>query len=58
MLLTTGPVESFPAACEKLRCYTRRWGIEVYHRTSKSGCQIEQRQLRAADSIRIRAGRG
>ncbi len=51
MLLTTCPVDSFQAACEKLRWYTRRWGIEVYHRTLKSGCQIEQRQLGTADSI-------
>jgi len=51
MLLTTCPVESFEAACEKLRWYTLRWGIEVYHRTLKSGCQIEQRQLGAADRI-------
>jgi hypothetical protein len=51
MLLTTGPVESFAAACEKLHWYTGRWGIEVYHRTLKSGCQIEHRQLGAADRI-------
>lgn len=51
MLLTTCPVESFEAACEKLRWYTLRWGIEVYHRTLKSGCRIERRQLGAADRI-------
>jgi len=51
MLLTTCPVESFEAACEKLRWYTLRWGIEVYHRTLKSGCQIEERQLGVADRI-------
>ena len=28
-----------------------RWGIEVYHRTLKSGCQIERRQLGAADRL-------
>ena len=51
MLLTTCPVESFEAACEKLHWYTFRWGIEVYHRTLKSGCRIEQRQLGAAERI-------
>ena len=51
MLLTTGPVESFAAACQKLPWYTLRWGIEVYHRTLKSGCQIERRQLGGADRI-------
>ncbi len=51
MLLTTCPVDSFAAACEKLRWYTLRWGIEVYHRTLKSGCRIEQRQLGTAERI-------
>ncbi len=51
MLLTTCPVDSFEGACEKLRWYTRRWGIEVYHRTLKSGCRIEQRQLGTGASI-------
>lgn len=51
MLLTTCAVESFAQAVEKLAWYTQRWGIEVYHRTLKSGCRIEQRQLGAADRI-------
>lgn len=51
MLLTTCEVESFAAAIEKLAWYTQRWGIEVYHRTLKSGCQIETRQLGNAERI-------
>ena len=51
MLLTTCPVERFAGACEKLHWYTLRWGIEVYHRTLKSGCQIEQRQLGTAERL-------
>jgi len=51
MLLTTCPVESFADACEKVSWYTLRWGIEVYHRTLKSGCKIEQRQLGTAERI-------
>lgn len=51
MLLTTCAVERFEQAVEKLAWYTQRWGIEVYHRTLKSGCRIEQRQLGAADRI-------
>ena len=38
-------------AIEKLMWYARRWGIEVLHRTLKSGCRIEQRQLGQADRI-------
>jgi hypothetical protein len=51
MLLTTCEIDSFVAAIEKLAWYTQRWGIEVYHRTLKSGCQIETRQLGSADRI-------
>jgi len=51
MLLTTCPVLDFDQAVEKLGWYAKRWGIEVYHRTLKSGCKIEQRQLGAADRI-------
>jgi hypothetical protein len=51
MLLTTCTVTTFDEATEKIRWYTKRWGIEIYHRTLKSGCQIEQRQLGDADSI-------
>lgn len=51
MLLTTVPVEDFAGAQGKLDWYARRWGIEVYHRTLKSGCRIEQRQLGSADRL-------
>ena len=45
MLLTTQPVTTADDALERLAWYTRRWGIEVYHKTLKSGCRIEERQL-------------
>ena len=51
MLLTTVPVTSFEQATEKLIWYARRWGIEVLHRTLKSGCRIEKRQFGQADRI-------
>ena len=51
MLLTTVPVTSFEQATEKLMWYARRWGIEVLHRTLKSGCRIEKRQFGQADRI-------
>ena len=50
-LLTTLPVENFEQAVEKLKWYAMRWGIEVFHRTLKSGCKIEERQLGYADRI-------
>lgn len=51
MLLTTIEVDSFEQALEKIAWYTKRWGIEVYHRTLKSGCKIEARQLGSAERI-------
>lgn len=51
MLLTTCPVGSFTDAIEKIDWYTKRWCIEIYHRTLKSGCKIEERQLGTAERI-------
>lgn len=51
MLLTSLPVQSFEEAVEKLHWYTKRWGIEIFHKTLKSGCKVEERQLGSADSI-------
>jgi hypothetical protein len=50
-LLTTLPVQDFEQAAEKVQWYTQRWGIEVFHRTLKSGCRIEDRQLGDADRL-------
>lgn len=51
MLLTTVPVSTFEEAIEKLAWYTIRWGIEIFHKTLKSGCKVEERQLGHADRI-------
>ncbi len=51
LLLTNVPVESEEAAVERVEWYRLRFQIEVYHRTLKSGCKIEQRQLGNADRI-------
>jgi hypothetical protein len=51
MLLTTCSVTTFDDATARLAWYTKRWGIEIYHKTLKSGCQIEERQLGDADTI-------
>ena len=51
MLLTTCKVATVADAVEKVDWYKLRWGIEVYHRTLKSGCKIEERQLGQADRI-------
>jgi len=51
MLLTTVPTETLEQAHERLAWYATRWQIEVYHRTLKSGCRIEERQLGSAQRL-------
>jgi len=51
MLLTTAPVENFADAQKRVEWYAARWGIEVYHRTLKSGCRIKTRQLQNAQHL-------
>jgi len=52
MLLTTVPTHTFDEACSRIEWYCRRWGIEIYHRTLKSGCRIEDRQFGSAKSLK------
>lgn len=51
LLLTTVPVEDFSQACERLSWYAVRWSIEIFHRTLKSGCRIEDRRLAEAGNL-------
>ena len=51
LLLTTVEVDDFESACKRIEWYTRRWGIEVFHRTLKSGSKIEERQLATIDRL-------
>jgi hypothetical protein len=56
LLLTTIELKSAEGAIEKLHWYEKRWGIEVYHKTLKSGCRIEDRQLGEADRLEVCLG--
>ena len=51
MLWSTLAVATAEQAWEKVHWYKRRWGIEDFHRTLKSGCRIEDRQLTTADRL-------
>jgi hypothetical protein len=51
LLLTTVPIEDFTQACERLSWYAVRWGIEIFHRTLKSGTRIEDRRLADAGNL-------
>ena len=48
LLLTTVPVLTLEDAWERVGWYRYRWRIERYHLVLKSGCRIEERQLRTA----------
>ena len=52
MLLTTIETSTFEQACKRVEWYTKRWGIEIFHRTLKSGCRIEDRRLRDIDRLK------
>ncbi len=51
LLLTDLPVTCFDDARECVRLYSLRWLIERYHYVLKSGCGIEDSQLRSADAL-------
>jgi hypothetical protein len=51
LLLTTCPVGSAEQALQCVGWYACRWGIEVWHKILKSGCQIEARQLESAERL-------
>lgn len=52
LLLTTCAVTTPEDAATIVAHYACRWGIEVWHKILKSGCQIEARQLETADRLR------
>jgi hypothetical protein len=51
LLLTTLEINTAADALRYLEWYACRWGIEVWHKVLKSGCQIEARELRTADRL-------
>ncbi len=51
MLLTTLPTRTAFDALTRLEWYSKRWGIEVFHRILKSGCNTERRQLATLDRL-------
>jgi len=51
VLLTNLPVTDFEAAAEKIRWYSRRWGIETWHKVLKSGCRVEDCLLETGERL-------
>lgn len=52
MLLASWPVETEAAAREAVHWYSRRWCIERFHYTLKSGCQLEKLQFESIDAVK------
>jgi len=50
-LITNLPVLSFDEAAQKIDWYTKRWRIEDFHYTLKSGCAIEKRQASSGEKL-------
>jgi hypothetical protein len=52
LLLTSVEVTTLAAAQRIIALYLRRWDIEVYHRVLKTGCRVEQMQLKDPQAVR------
>ena len=53
ILLTDLDCSDFDKAREVLELYLCRWEIEVFHRVLKTGCRIEELQLRTSEPIKL-----
>ena len=51
VLATSLPVTDFATACRVLKLYLARWDIEVFFRVLKTGCRIEEIQLKTAEGL-------
>lgn len=51
VLLTSVDVNSFEDACQIIGWYRCRWIIEEYHKAIKSGCKVEERQLKTVERL-------
>ena len=49
ILVTTLPIETNEQVRTIVTYYCHRWSIEVYFKTLKSGCRIEERQFEFLD---------
>ncbi len=51
VLFTTVAIHDATDALTQVEWYATRWTIEEYHRCLKTGCAVEQRQLKSADGL-------
>jgi hypothetical protein len=50
-LVTNVPTGSFEDAVERIQWYTHRWKIEIFHRTLKDGCKVEELQSESGEKL-------
>ena len=51
MLLTNIATKNFAEAHEKVEWYRQRWHIETFHKTLKSGCNVEACRLQSSERL-------
>ncbi|GEP41562.1 IS4 family transposase [Brevifollis gellanilyticus] len=51
-LLTTLEVDSLEGAIQLAGWYAKRWQIEEFHRILKTGCRVEERQMRQLERLK------
>jgi hypothetical protein len=51
LLVTTLPIDSLEQVQQIVEHYSKRWQIEIYFRTLKSGCRIENRNFETLDRL-------
>lgn len=51
VILTTLPIDSLENTIKVIEYYLCRWEIEVFFKVLKSGCEVEERNLRNADRL-------
>ena len=51
LLITTLPIDDLEQVQQIVSYYSIRWQIEIYFRTVKSGCRIENRQFETLDRL-------
>ena len=56
VLLTGEPIETLEQCVRVIHLYKCRWKIEEFHKSLKTGCQIEQRQLRTRERLEAALG--
>ena len=52
LLLTSLPIDTWQAVCLVIEYYCCGWQIEIYFRVLKSGCRVEELQLKTAERFK------